>query len=52
MTFDRKLFCVFQAAVAMCEGDQRQLISELQRQLATVNEELYKKEKKIQVKYG
>jgi len=49
-TFDRKLFCVFQAAQAMCEGGQTQLISELERQLATANEELCKKEEKIQVK--
>jgi len=52
ITFDRKLFCVFQAAQAMCEGDKTQLISELERQLATANEELRKKEEKIQVKYG
>jgi len=52
MTYDRKLFCVFQAAQAMCEGDQTQLTSELERQLATANEELRKKEEKIQVKYG
>jgi len=52
MIFGRKLFCVFQAAQAMCEGDQTQLISELERQLATANEELCKKEEKIQVKYG
>lgn len=51
-TFDRKLFCVFQAAQAMYEGDQTQLVSELERQLATANEELCKKEEKIQVKYG
>ena len=52
MTFDRKLFCVFQAAQAMCGGDQTQLTSELERQLATANEESCKKEEKIQVKYG
>ena len=52
MIFDRKLFCVFQAAQAMCAGDQTQLITELERQLATANEELCKKEEKIQVKYG
>jgi hypothetical protein len=52
MTFDWKLFCVFQAAQAMCQGDQAQLTNELERQLATANEELCKKEKEIQVKYG
>jgi hypothetical protein len=52
MTFDWKLFCVFQAAQAMCDGDQTQLINELERQLATANEELCKKEEKVQVKYG
>lgn len=36
----------------MCEGDQTHLNKELERQLATANEELYKKEEKIQVKYG
>jgi len=51
-TFDRKLFGAFQAAQAMCEGDQTQLIGELERQLKTANEELCKKEEKIQVKYG
>jgi len=52
MTFDRILLFVFQAAQAMCEGDQTQLISELERQLATANEDLCKKEEKNQVKYG
>ena len=52
MTFDRKLFYVFQAAQAMCAGDQTQLISELERQLATANEDLFKKEGKNQVKFG
>jgi hypothetical protein len=52
MTFNRKLLLVFQAAQAMHEGDQTKLISELERQLATANEDLCKKEKKIQVKYG
>jgi hypothetical protein len=36
----------------MCEGDQKCLITELGSQLATVKEELFKKEEKIQVKCG
>jgi chromosome segregation ATPase len=31
----------------VCEGDQTQLRDELERQLATANEELYKKENEI-----
>jgi hypothetical protein len=50
VTFDRKLLCVFQVAQAMCEWVQTKL-SELQRHLSTANEELCKKEEKIQVKY-
>jgi hypothetical protein len=52
VTFDRKLFCVFQVAQAMLQGVQTQLVTELERKLATANEELCKKEEKIQVKYG
>jgi hypothetical protein len=42
-------FCIFQAAQAACGGDINVLTKELESQLATMKEELCKKQDKIQV---
>jgi hypothetical protein len=46
------LFCVFQAALAACEGDRDVLIKELEKQLATVKEGLCKEQDKPQVNFN
>jgi hypothetical protein len=44
-----ELFYIFQAAQATCEGNEGVLTRELESQLATVREELCKKQDKVQV---